>query len=464
MIVAQVESLRFTPGRATTPALDGIDLDIAGGEIVLVTGPSGSGKSTLLRALGGLVPHFHGGHFAGRVTVMGLDTRTATPAQLAHWVGTMFQDPETQSVGATVERDITFGLEHHAIPAHDIPQRINDALAGLDAAHLRQREVATLSGGERQRAALAAVLANQPKLLLLDEPTSQLDDDGVRALEHALRSAAHHGVAVVIAEHHHARLSLRPDRTIHLHAGRVVPVAVEDSAPQTMAPTAQMGPGLVVTAIRAGYDDALVLSDCSLVVTPGEVVALHGPNGAGKSTLARVIAGLHEPISGQVQVGGTDITATPAYARYPRIGFVPQDAGRWLLRERVDDEIGLGLEHLAPEDRDRRVAVALADYDLTGLADRHPLDLSVGERERVALAAIMVAHPQVIVVDEPSRGMDPARRDQLVHVMRGHAAQGAAVVVISHDPVFADAVADRHVRLVAGCIEPAATASSMVAA
>ncbi len=463
MIVAQLESLRFTPGRATTPALDGIDLDITAGEIILVTGPSGSGKSTLLRALGGLVPHFHGGHFAGRVTVMGLDTRTATPAQLAHWVGTVFQDPDTQSVGATVERDITFGLEHHAIPAHDIPRRVDDVLADLDAAHLRQREVANLSGGERQRAALAAVLANRPKLLLLDEPTSQLDDDGVRALETTVRGAAHHGVAVVIAEHHHARLSLRPDRTIHLDAGRVVPIAAEDSPPQPMPRTAHAGPGLAVTSIRAGYDDALVLSDCSLVVASGEVVALHGPNGAGKSTLARVIAGLHEPISGQVQVGATDLTATPAYARYPRIGFVPQDAGRWLLRERVDDEIGLGLDHLTAEERDRRVAAALADYDLAGLADRHPLDLSVGERERVALAAILAAHPEVIVVDEPSRGMDPAHRDQLVHIMRRHAARGAAVLIISHDPAFADSVADRHVRLVAGCIEPAVTASVVAA-
>jgi energy-coupling factor transport system ATP-binding protein len=449
MIVARTEQLRFWPGRAARPALDGVTLEIAAGEVVLLEGPSGGGKSTLLRALAGLVPHFHGGRFAGRVTVLDRDTRSTTPAALATGVGSLFQDPETQAVRATVARDIAFGLENLAVPADRIGERIDDVLTLVRARHLRDREITTLSGGERQRAALAAVLALRPQLLLLDEPTSQLDDAGVDALEDTLLTLAASGVAIMIAEHHSDRLRRVVDRTIRLAAGRLV--TTPDEGPDAGSPAGLAGSDLLeVGAIEARYGECAAITACSLALPAGTITALHGANGSGKSTLLRVITGLHAAHHGHVVVAGRDVTAVPAEARFPEVGFLPQDAGRRLLRERVDDEIASAARHVPGPAREERVVTLMAELDLTHLAAAHPLDLSVGERERVALATVLAGGPRVILLDEPSRGMDPARRAMLADALRRRAASGAAVLVATHDRAFAAAVADRHLELVEG--------------
>ncbi len=449
MIVARTEQLRFWPGRAAQPALDGVTLEIAAGEVVLLEGPSGGGKSTLLRALAGLVPHFHGGRFAGRVTVLDRDTRSTLPAALATSVGSLFQDPETQAVRATVARDIAFGLENLAVPADRIGERIDEVLTLVRARHLRDREITTLSGGERQRAALAAVLALRPRLLLLDEPTSQLDDAGVDALEDTLLALAASGVAIMIAEHHADRLRRTVDRTIRLAAGRLV--ATPDEGPDAGSPGGHAGSdALEVGGLEARYGECAAITACSLTLPAGTVTALHGANGSGKSTLLRVIAGLHPAHRGNVVVAGRDVTGLPAEARFPEVGFLPQDAGRRLLRERVDDEIASAARRLPRPAREERVAALMAELDLTRLAPAHPLDLSVGERERVALASVLAGGPRVILLDEPSRGMDPARRAMLADALRRRAASGAAVLVATHDRAFAAAVADRHLELVEG--------------
>jgi energy-coupling factor transport system ATP-binding protein len=449
MIVARTEDLSFWPGAAERPALDRVCLRIAAGEVVQIEGPSGGGKSTLLRALAGLVPHFHGGRFAGRVCVLDRDTRTTTPAALAAGVGSLFQDPETQAVRATVARDVAFGLENLAVPADRIGRRIDEALALVGALHLRDREIVTLSGGERQRAALAAVLALRPRLLLLDEPTSQLDDAAVAALEDTLAALAASGVAIVIAEHHADRLRRIADRTVRLADGRIVTGGDDD--PGVGAPGGIAGAeAIAVDAVEARYGECAAITSCSLSLPAGTVTALHGPNGSGKSTLLRVIAGLHAPHRGRVVLAGADITGAPAEARFPDIGFLPQDAGRRLLRERVDDEVASALRRVPRPERDERVAGVLAELDLTPLAAAHPLDLSVGERERVALATVLAAEPQVILLDEPSRGMDPGRRARLADALRRRVARGAAVLVATHDHAFARAVADRHLELVEG--------------
>ncbi len=451
MIVARAEELRFWPGRAEQPALDGVSLEIANGEVVVLEGPSGGGKSTLLRALAGLVPHFHGGRFAGRVTVLGQDTRTTSPAALATSVGSVFQDPETQAVRATVARDLAFGLENLALPADQIGSRIREVLALVHAEHLHDRDVATLSGGERQRAALAAVLALRPRLLLLDEPTSQLDDRGVGALQDTLLTLAASGVAMVIAEHHADRLGRVADRTLRLVAGRLATAG--DDGPDAGAPCGLAGPELLrVDAVEARYGECAAITACSLTLHAGTITALHGANGAGKSTLLRVVAGLHPAHRGHVTLEGRDVTALAAEKRFPDIGFLPQDAGRRLLRERVDDEIASAASRAPRATRDRRVREVMAELDLGGLAAAHPLDLSVGERERVALATVLAADPRVILFDEPSRGMDPARRAMLADALRRRVARGATVLVATHDRAFATAVADHHVELVEGRI------------
>lgn len=448
MIVADVQALSFWPGRSDRAALDGVSLQITAGEVVLIQGPSGGGKSTLLRALAGLVPHFHGGRFAGRVVVGGYDTRTTEPARLATVVGSVFQDPETHAVRSTVDRDVAFGLENLGVRADRIGSRVRQALALVDAEHLHDRAIDTLSGGERQRVAIAGALALRPRLLLLDEPTSQLDDHGVAALQLTIGALGASGVAVVVAEHHAHRLEHLADRTVCLAAGRL---GGSEATVDAGIPTGCAGQELLrVEGLEARYGDCAVLTRVALSLAAGTVTALHGANGSGKSTLARVIAGLHPAHLGHVIVAGRDVTTQPTHARAATIGLLPQDAGRWLLRERVEDELAFAAWRFTDVERRAHVDAIMAELDLTALAAAHPLDLSVGERERVALAAVLVADPQVIVLDEPSRGMDPARRAMLGDALRRRIARGAAVLLATHDGGFADAIADRHVEVVEG--------------
>ncbi len=438
MALASVEELTFSyPGSA--PALDGVSLQIEPGEVVLVLGASGSGKSTLVRALGGLVPWFHGGHFSGRVEVAGRDTRSTHPSQLAGTVATVFQDPEDQVVLAQVESELAFGLENIGASPETILPRAYAALASVGAPHLADRRVAELSGGELQRICLASALALEPELLLLDEPTSQLDPDGAEAfLEHAFAS----GAAVVISEQRPALALRHADRVLFLDRGRVVLDAPRDEAVTwldehrpawTATPSNRLlqgGGGDVVArlaGIRFAYGDGPpALDDASLLLGRGEIVALTGPNGSGKTTLAKLAAGMLEPQGGEVE-------------RVGRAAFLLQDPGRYLVRETVLDEVALGTSR----ERARRV---LADVGLVWAEDRHPRDLSSGERERLALATVLVTEPDLLVLDEPTRGVDPERKAELAGLLRAQAGRRATLVV-THDVAFAQAVADRGVSL-----------------
>jgi energy-coupling factor transport system ATP-binding protein len=452
--LARVDDLRFSYGDSPRPALDGVDLEVSRGEVVLMEGPSGGGKSTLLRALCGLVPHFHGGSFSGRVVVDGLDTMEVPPALICRAAGMVFQDPEAQAVLGAVERDVGFGLESAGIDPALIPARVEEALAMAGASHLWGRSIATLSGGERQRVALAAVLAPGPPLVLLDEPTSQLDEEGADALVATLRRLADAGAAVVLGEHRRERGRPIADRVVAIRDGRVAPPADVPLPPAAGRPETVGRERARLEGVHASHPGREVLRGIDLVLRAGEVTALAGPNGSGKSTLLRLLAGLHRPDAGVVVLDGREVTDVPAERRFPAIGMVGQDPGRHLLTERVEDEVGFALARAGVGRPERRVRVErmLDDLGLGGLADRHPLDLSVGQRERVAIAAILVMEPGVVLLDEPTRGMDPEGAAALVALIRRRAAEGAAVLVATHDPGFAAAVADRRLVLADGAV------------
>jgi energy-coupling factor transport system ATP-binding protein len=415
-------------------------LRIDDGEIVALLGRSGSGKSTLLRALAGLVPHFHGGRFEGAVEVAGQDTRTARPAELAGVVATLFQDPEEQVVLTNVTREVAFGLENVGVDPGAIVPRALGALAAVGAASLADRATSELSGGELQRVCLASVLALDPDLLLLDEPTSQLDETGADEL---LALAAERGTTVVLSEQRPERALAVATRVIFLEDGRIVHDAPVDEARDWLrrsrpawveAPTCRTASAIgdeVCALDRVDYAYAggpVVVKGVDLVVRRGEIVVLRGPNGSGKTTVAKLAAGLLEPARGVVH-------------RCGRASLLLQDPSRYVVRDRAIDEVALGVRGDG-----RRASAALAAVGLEPHAQRHPRDLSSGERERLALASVLVTEPDLLVLDEPTRGVDPQRKRELAAILIERAPLRGTLVV-THDATLATMIADRVVTL-----------------
>jgi energy-coupling factor transport system ATP-binding protein len=437
--LVDVTNLAFSYPGSPQPAVEDISLPLEPGEVVALLGPSGSGKSTLLRALSGLVPHFHGGRFAGSVLVAGVDTRRSRPAVLAGTTAAVFQDPEDQVVMALVRNEVAFGLENLGVPSEEIWPRTEEALEAVGALHLAGRRTAELSGGELQRVCLASALALRPQLLLLDEPTSQLDPD---AAERFLGLVGELGGTTVLSEQRTGRALALADRVLFMEGGRILADAVRDDGLAWLAehrahylppqPGTLNGSstGEVVTrldGIRFAYRGGPeFLGGTSLEVRRGEVVALEGPNGSGKTTLAKIAAGLLQPGAGTAWRAG-------------RAGYLSQDPGRYLVRDRVLDEVALGVGG----DQTRALG-ALERVGLAWAAERHPRDLSSGERERLGLAAVAVAEPDLLVLDEPTRGIDPDRKAEIAEWLAEYAAAGRGVLVATHDRTFP---VDRRVSL-----------------
>jgi energy-coupling factor transport system ATP-binding protein len=438
MALAALERLTYSyPGGE--PALRDVSIELEAGEIVALLGPSGAGKSTLVRAFAGLVPHFHGGRFAGRAVVAGLDTRRARPAEVAGAVATVFQDPEDQIVMNVVRNEVAFGLENLGVPPGAIWGRVEAALAEVGALHLAGRRTAELSGGELQRVCLASALALEPRLLLLDEPTSQLDPDGA---DEFLACVERLGCAVILSEHRTGRALALADRVLFLEGGRLLCDARTAEAlewlarnrpaylpaePASTVPTTAAEIVCRLEDVDFSYrSDEPVLEGVGLDVGRGEVVVLEGPNGSGKTTLAKIATGLLAADSGSVSLSG-------------RAGYLSQDPGRYLVRERVLDEAAL-----AVGGDEERARAALARVDLAWASERHPRDLSSGERERLGLASVAVAEPDLLVLDEPTRGIDPVRKAEIAAWLAAYAAEGRGVLIATHDRTFP---ADRRVSL-----------------
>jgi len=443
--LARIDGVEYSYPGAASPSLRSVDLDIEPG-LTLVAGGSGGGKSTLLRLLNGLVPQFHGGRISGTATVAGLDPMRTPIPRLAGRVGLVFQDVETQSVYGTVEREVAFGLENAAMGRAEMHDRVDEALASLSISHLRSRRLATLSGGERQRVQLAAVLALRPQIVALDEPTSQLDPEGAEAVLAACRRLARDGRAIVVAEHRLESMLPAADVLLFVDGGRVAPTTREALAPTAVRhrPGAFRGSEAAwqmraVAAGPAAPGGSAILENVNLAGAAGEVVVVVGPNGSGKTTLLRTLAGLLPALSGKVErpVG--------------RTAFLPQNPGALLYLPTVRAEVELTLRRTGANGASAaEAAEMLAAFGLTAMAERYPRDLSSGERQRAALAATLAGGPALVLLDEPTRGMDRAARRALVAAVRSLTGKGSAVVVATHDTDLAAELADTTVALSGG--------------
>ncbi|MEV5975948.1 ATP-binding cassette domain-containing protein [Streptomyces sp. NPDC052114] len=495
------EDVSVTYEGAPGPTVRGVDLTVPEGELVLLVGPSGVGKSTLLGTVSGLVPHFTGGTLRGRVTVAGRDTRTHKPRELADVVGTVGQDPLAHFVTDTVEDELAYGMESLGLAPDVMRRRVEETLDLLGLAELRDRPIATLSGGQQQRVAIGSVLTPHPEVLVLDEPTSALDPAAAEEVLAVLQRLVHDlGTTVLMAEHRLERVVQYADQVLLLGApgeapvlgdpaalmarspvfppvvalGRLagwspLPLTVRDARRRAGAlrerlagavparepaavPPAASGPeesrGALVErlAVRRGRVEALRRVD--LVVVPGETVALMGRNGAGKSTLLSTLVGLIEPTSGAVRVGGAVPHRTAPRQLIRHVGLVPQEPRDLLYADTVAAEC-------AAADRDAGAADgacrALVSELLPGIADdTHPRDLSEGQRLALALAIVLTARPPLLLLDEPTRGLDYAAKARLVTILRGLAAEGHAIVLATHDVELAAEIAHRVVILADG--------------
>ena len=506
------EQVSVTYPHATSPSLVGVDLHIPEGELCLVVGRTGAGKSTLLRAMNGLVPHFTGGSVSGRVTVAGRDTRTHHPRDLADVVGMVLQDPRQGFVADTVEDELAFGMESLGLATDTMRRRIEETLDLLGLADLRDRPLRTLSGGQRQRVAIGSVLTTHPQVLVLDEPTSALDPGAAEDVLATMHRLVHDlGLTVVVAEH-------RLERVVHL-ADRVVQVDIDgtvvDGDPATLMLTAPVAPPVVelgrfagwsplplsvrqarraagpmrerlaglkpvehlplapveamvtathpvvVTDLDVRYGARPVLADLDLLVAPGEVMALMGRNGSGKTTLLHALVGVVALTHGKVRVHGIDPAATAARDLPRHVGLVPQDADDLLWAESVRDECD-------DADRDASVPAGTAWAQFDRLApgvdpQRHPRDLSQGQRLALALAVILAADPPVVLLDEPTRGLDYPAKSRLVAQLRQRAAQGTAVVVATHDVELVAELASRTVVIADGEVVADGATASVIA-
>ena len=436
MAIARLTNLSYWYPGSEHPALAGVSLSLDQG-LTLVAGPSGGGKSTLLRVLNGLVPHFHGGRIAGSAEVKGFDIITTPTRRLAQTVGFVFQDPELQTVYDTVDREVAFGLENIALPPREMADRVSEALTDAGVAHLAGRSVRTLSGGERQRVALASALAMRPLIVVLDEPTSQLDEDGAAMVLAAVMCLVEQGRSAVIAEHRLELLLQLPGAFITLDDGRANTGAPEPH--RRPVPRSQPSPaGRIawsLAGVTAGFGITIVLDGVDAVGHQGEVVALCGPNGGGKTTLLRLISGAISPLAGKVE------------RRPGRIAYLPQNPTALLHRPTVRSEVALTLKRAGEAETPETILQALG---LLGVAGRYPRDLSSGERQRAALAAVLPGRPDLVLLDEPTRGMDGAARDTLVRLVERLRDGGSAIVLATHDADLRAALADRVLKVSKG--------------
>lgn len=483
MVTLELESFSYRHPGAEAPALREVSFTVGQGEFVVIAGPSGAGKSSLVRAACGLAPGFDGGTAAGRVVVAGMDTREHKAAEVARVCGTVLQDPERQVVMGKVRSELALPLESRGMTEPEVARGVEEValLVGIEA--LLDRSLATLSGGELQRVATAAALASSPPLLILDEPTSQLDPVAADDLIWLLRRLnEEQGISVVIAEQRLERLLPAADRVVVLGEGRVVcdstpkdflrwastaspslltpgaalfaecglpdpPVSVKEArellagsglspaaGPAAPAPSTPRRRGILRRRAKGAIEVASlwyeprgerpVLAGIDLSVQAGETVALMGRNGAGKTTLLKHLAGVLEATRGSVEVQG-------------EVGLLTQTPGDHLIAERVRD--------VAPE-------TVLAAAGMAASADRDPRDLSGGERQRLAFELVAAGADGLaaLLLDEPTRGLDRGRRVDLARRVESIAAAGTAVVVATHDAELAAQLADRVVLIADG--------------
>lgn len=422
---------------------------------MVITGPSGCGKSTLALALAGYIPHVIEGTMSGEVCVYGRSSKEVALCDLALTISLCRQDPESQLCTLTVEDEVRFGPENLALPVAEVLRREEESLAATGSLHLRGREVLNLSGGEKQRVAVSSMLAMNPKILILDEPTSNLDPDSTHEVLLAIeRLRQFRRITLIIIEHRLDRLLHLSDRLIVMVEGEiradgrptdVLPKVAalfhedcrmtEGSSRPPAGPSTEHSITLQVRDLRFGYGDTEVLRGISLTARRGELIGMIGANGSGKTTFLGCLAGLNQPTSGEVVVCGADTRAVKSSAIARNVGFVFQNPNHQIFESTVEDEVSFAGRNFGmdPEDAAKTAYRFMSEFDLISYRTFHPLRLSHGEKRRLNLCSVLPHQPAVIILDEPFIGQDRRNAAKIMSAVLRLKNAGHTILVVSHD-------------------------------
>lgn len=463
MIELKDVSFRYAQG-ATGAGLDGVDLRVRPGEVVVLTGESGCGKTTLTRVLNGLIPHFHPGELTGSATVAGRAVAEVPLAEASAVVGSVFQNPRSQFFTVDVGSELAFAAENLGQPASEIVARVGAVASAIGLSGLLDRSIFELSGGQKQKVACGSAWVAEPQVLVLDEPSSNLDRATIEDLRALIAQWKAAGCAVVVAEHRLHYLQGLADRWLLLAEGRIVaefgaaemaelsPEAAAERGLRTPLPPAELQAAVgepdrpvVLSGFRRSYSgaDGPALDVDRLVIPRHGVVAITGANGAGKTTLIRALVGLDRKASGVLEIDGE---RRDSRARLAKSYLVMQDVNHQLFAESVAEEVRLS----APEADEARVLRILEQLDLADVAERHPMSLSGGQKQRVAIAAAVASAAQVVVFDEPTSGLDRRHMAEVAERIGELREAGRLVVVVTHDHELIEACCTHLVRLESG--------------
>ena len=512
MEIFEIKQLNyFYPGQEK-PSLNNVSLKIREGEFILLAGPSGSGKSTLARVLSGLIPEFYGGTIQGEVFFKGQNIFQKDKKELRQEVGMVFQDPEKQMVVGQVEQELAFGLENLGLENTLMIRRVHEILNFLDMAPLRNRLTDTLSSGEKQKVAIGSILAMQPRVLILDEPTSQLDPLASQNIFHIARKLnQEYGFTIILIEQRLEECLPLVDRVIFMERGKIlwddsprnfaqkavqghadylpviprlfsknggpdIPLMVREARARvqeygliknvSMGDQSSKDAVMTVKNVHFSYELSVlsdfVLRDINFQVNKKERLTILGENGAGKSTLLKILAGILRPVSGRVTIEDTDTHLFSSQERASRIMYLSQNPNDYLFHDTVEEELLYTMRNLGIKNKEI-ITEILTQLEIDQYRFSYPRDLSVGERQRVALASILVAEPQMILLDEPTRGLDSRVKHNLGDFLKKLVEQkGISIVLVTQDVEFAAEFSDRIILLSEGRILQEGTAREVL--
>lgn len=462
-------------------ALKDVDLSADAGSLTLVCGASGCGKSTLMKALTGLVPQMTPGELDGVVRINGRNLADVALTDVGHLCSSVFQNPRTQFFCDTVAEELAFCGENYGRERATLRQQSERAAKLMGISHLLERKLTTLSGGQLQKVALACALASGAPVLLADEPTSNLDPAAISEVRAALKVLKEQGLTIVVVEHRLHFLRDLADQVLLMEGGRVtrrwsgaeffsmgqaqrrslgLRTLVDPGPPETWVGQGQAGrqekqvgrqenreatPSQVRLSCRGlsfAYGDSPVFEGLDADFPAGQITCIAGANGVGKTTLVRVLCGLAAPSSGSISLDGVPASRK---TRRSACALVMQDTGRQLFSDTLAGELTIGASHASGQSGEQ----LLADFDLANLGERHPLSLSGGQKQRLVIAAARATGRPIVILDEPTSGVDARHLDSITATLRRIADEGAAVVVVTHDGEFAAACADRLITLTA---------------